>query len=358
MKKGQDGQRITETGVRPEQEKKDDRTGKPLLMKELNASLLMEALEKQKEATRVELSAMTKISQPTVNMLIGQLVEEGTVVSCGIGQSTGGRRAELFALNRKRAAIAVILVKRSGFEYAVTDLELTEEFRGRISCTPTASYTKQLSETIRSLLDRNPKIQALAVGVPGAVLETGEVFSVPQIPEWEHFMLKEYLEREHGLKVTVMNDINATAIGYLAVTKDIRDMVYLYAEEQGLGAGIVIGGKLHPGFGSFAGEAGFMQVGGKGSLEAQLAVADDAQRSGILTKIVVNIICIVNPERIMLGGSGMSKECAAAIKKGCLAVLPKQAVPEFDVMENVEEYYKKGLCTRGRELLDRRIHIV
>ncbi len=334
------------------------RTGKPELMKELNRSLIIEALEKCREATRVELSEKTGISQPTVNLLIRRMLEEQTVISLGAGESTGGRRAELFALNEKRAAIAAVLVREGGLEYAVTDLELEEEARGKLLHAAEASYTEELCAVIRKLLTATPRIKALVVGVPGAVSQEGQVFAVPQIPEWEQFFLKEYLEREFSLAVDVMNDINATASGYFAFTRDAGDMVYLHAENCGLGAGILIGGNLHPGFRSFAGEAGYMQLGQTGSLEELLASADSGQRCTILTRIVINMICILNPKRLMLGGGDFSVETAEAIREGCRAVLPEQVLPEFGVINDGDGYYLRGLCTRGRELLNQTIRVV
>ncbi|MDE7238248.1 MAG: winged helix-turn-helix domain-containing protein, partial [Lachnospiraceae bacterium] len=106
-----------------------ERTGKPALMKELNIGLIMDALQNKGRATRVELAALTNLSQPTVNMLIGELVKEQAVISLGIAESTGGRRAELFALNSKRAALAAVLIKKDVIEAVVTDLELHVELR-------------------------------------------------------------------------------------------------------------------------------------------------------------------------------------------------------------------------------------
>lgn len=347
----------TKTEELCEQAEKSERTGKPELMKELNISLLMEALEKKKEATRVELSDITKISQPTVNHLVKRLTEEGIVRSLGSRASTGGRKAEVFALNGKYAEIAVILAAEGGFGYVVTDLELGWEQHGNRPCKKGTSHTEGLCDLVRSLLSERPKIRALVVGVPGAVSESGEIFAISQIPEWEHFRLKEYLEKEFSLFTEVLNDINAITSGYFISAGKIQDMIYLHVSGGGLGAGVIIDGKLHTGFRSFAGEAGYMQIGQRRSLEECLASADAEQKSGILANIVVNSICVLNPECLMFGGPDMSKEMVERIKEKCLALLPQEVLPAFDRIEDSRKYYVKGLSMRGRELLRKRVQI-
>ena len=54
--------------------RKKELTGKPAVMKEINISLIVDALQTLGSASRVELCNYTKISQPTVNQLIREPV--------------------------------------------------------------------------------------------------------------------------------------------------------------------------------------------------------------------------------------------------------------------------------------------
>ncbi|MCM1105287.1 MAG: ROK family transcriptional regulator [Clostridium sp.] len=398
-----------------------ERTGKPALMKELNIGLIMDALQSKGQATRVELAALTKLSQPTVNMLIGELVKEQAVVSLGIAASTGGRRAELFAPNSKRAALAAVLIKTDVIEAVVTDLELHTELHEKRRRVKGVDCTEELVALLSALFEKRTKIRALCVGVPGSVSADGEVFAVPAIPEWEHFRLKAYLESRFSVSVCVMNDMNAIAAGYLLGTKKhVQNFVYLHAEGVGMGAGIVIGGKLYSGFRSFAGEVGSMllgtaeadagqkeafgteksasdavretsgvgesiadaarEVSGVGesiasavretpdmsesaslrgcSVEGRmLAAADRQSRAAILTSTVVNLICVLNPEEILFGGD-ITEELMRDICRGCRAYLPESVLPSCRVVTNYMEDYFDGLCRQGREMLSRHIRVV
>lgn len=384
-----------------------ERTGKPALMKELNIGLIMDALQSKGQATRVELAALTKLSQPTVNMLIGELVKEQAVVSLGIAASTGGRRAELFAPNSKRAALAAVLIKTDVIEAVVADLELHTELHEKRRRAEGADCTEELVALLSVLFEKRTKICAICVGVPGSVSADGEVFAIPSVPEWEHVGLKAYLENKFSVPVCVMNDMNAIAAGYLLGTKKhVQNFVYLHAEGVGMGAGIVIGGKLYSGFRSFAGEVGSMLLGtaeaGAGQKEAfgtgksasdaaweasgmgegiadaaqetpdmnesaslrgcsvegrMLAAADRQSRAAILTSTVVNLICVLNPEEILFGGD-ITEEMMQDIYEGCRAYLPESVLPHCRVVTNYMEDYFDGLCRQGREMLSRHIRVI
>lgn len=114
----------------------------------------------------------------------------------------------------------------------------------------------QMRQATRVELARRTGISQPTVNVLiKEMTEQGEVFAIPQIPEWEHFGLQAYLEKACSRKVMVRNDINAVAMGYLA------------------------GERMN---GSCTG-------------------ADAAKRETILSKVLVNFICILNPEKIVLG---------------------------------------------------------
>ena len=376
------------------------RTGKPALLKELNIGLIMDALQKKGQATRVELAALTNLSQPTVNLLIGELVKEQTVLSLGIAESTGGRRAEVFALNAKRAALAAIVIRQDRIEAVVTDLDLHSELHEQRLRSEGTSCTEELFSLLYLLFERRPEIRAVCVGVPGSVSAEGEVFSIPMIPEWEHFALKDELESRFPVLVCVMNDMNAIAAGYLPDRAErekehVKNFVYLHAEGAGMGAGIVIDGRLYSGFRSFAGEVGSMMLGtvektaevtkraevakaadNRGGREEQKAkisaetaynevsvegymrnAADHRQRIAILTAAAVNLICVLNPEEILFGGE-VTMEAAAEIFEGCRAYLPETVLPRFQVISDYQKDYFNGLCRQGRELLSRHIQVV
>lgn len=360
-------------------ESKKEITGKPTVIKEVNIGLLKDALADLGQATRVELAKRTGISQPTVNVLMKEMVEKKIVLNLGVADSTGGRRAEVYTLNLKRKHIASIIIKQDSLEYCIFDLELHQEAEGKLSLKENITYTEFLTELLKKLLDATDDIKAITVGVPGAVSKEGNIFAIPQIPEWEQFDLKTYLEEKTGCDVVVVNDINAVAMGYLKAEKgkasqeDVKELVYLHVGEKGLGAGIMIDGKLHCGCNSFAGEVGYMQVA-EDSIEGQLSREEKLQteselsgegglsmkgctgRAKLFAKVITNIICVLDPQKIVLGGR-VTRELSEKIQDECRRHLPLKNLPEFTVIGDNTAYYFMGLGTMGQELLDHQLRL-
>ena len=208
--------------------KDNEITGKPTVLKELNIGLIKAALGEHGQATRVEIAKLTGISQPTVNLLIKELIENETVLNLGTAPSTGGRRAEVYTLNQKKSAIALVAVKGGFFEISVVDMELHEEQYDRIERKKEETCDEQLTQILDQLVQENQSIGAISVGVQGAVTNLGSVFAVPSVPEWENYPLRAALEERFSLPVKVTNDINAVAAGYQSMHPKTENMIYLY----------------------------------------------------------------------------------------------------------------------------------
>lgn len=339
--------------------RKKELTGKPTVMKEVNISLIMDALRTLGSASRVELCNYTKISQPTVNQLIRELMADNIVLSLGNADSTGGRKAEVFTLNSKRSAIACITATMDDFTCSITDMDLIEEFSFICRHQDNASYTEELCTVIEKLLKETPDIGAISIGLPGAVSEKGIVYAISQIPEWEDQDLGAILRKKFPLPISVINDINATALGYLKIDEsDCQNLIYLQMNGTGLGAGIIIGRRLYPGFASFAGEAGYMQIGNRQSVESQLLCAETAKKADLLSQIVINMICLLNPDKIVIGGAEITDRFMSIIEAACEEALPHSVLPVLSGTSSSTECYRKGLADRGFSLLDKGVHLL
>jgi glucokinase len=119
-----------------------------------------------------------------------------------------------------------------------------------------ATVLQEISETIAAVFDK--KVAGIGIGVPSLVdVEKGIVYTVENIPSWKEVPLKEILERTFQVPVYVNNDANCFALGelYFGAGRGYRDLVGMVLG-TGLGAGIVINGKLYCGQNCGAGEIG------------------------------------------------------------------------------------------------------
>jgi len=101
-------------------------------------------------------------------------------------------------------------------------------------------------------------VSGIGFCVPSVVdVDSGVVYSVANIPSWREVPLKEELERRYGVRSFINNDANAFAIGelYFGKGRGYRNLVGIVIG-TGLGAGVVINGRLYSGTNCGAGEIG------------------------------------------------------------------------------------------------------
>jgi glucokinase len=114
----------------------------------------------------------------------------------------------------------------------------------------------QLKAMIRQLM--GPSVESIGIGVPSVVdVEKGIVYDVCNIPSWKEVHLKDILEAEFKVPVAVNNDCNCFALGeyHFGEGANCKNIVCL-ALGTGVGAGIIIDGKLYVGNNAGAGEIG------------------------------------------------------------------------------------------------------
>lgn len=115
---------------------------------------------------------------------------------------------------------------------------------------------QEIRATISAVLDR--RVRSIGIGVPSLVdVDKGIVYTVGNIPSWQKVPLKKILEKSFGIPVHVNNDANCFALGefYFGAGRGCQHLVGIILG-TGLGAGIIINGKLYCGRSCGAGEIG------------------------------------------------------------------------------------------------------
>lgn len=121
-----------------------------------------------------------------------------------------------------------------------------------------SSTLSQLMELIRPLT-KYP-VEGIGIGVPSVVnVDTGMVYNVMNIPSWEEVALRDIVEREFNLPVSINNDVNCFILGEhrFGLARQFKSVVGM-AVGTGLGSGIIIDNKLYSGNNCGAGEIGML----------------------------------------------------------------------------------------------------
>ncbi len=177
---------------------------------------------------------------------------------------------------------------------------------------------------------RTPDAKAIGIAFPSIMdIDHGIVYDVQNIPAWKEVHLKDILEKHFNMPVRINNDANCFALGeyYFGQSKKYPNLVGLIVG-TGLGAGIVIDGKIYSGANGGAGEFGMTPYRDKnleyycsgqffvnhGNMEgaklAQLAEEGDKEAQAVFNvfghhfaQAIKTIQYAIDPDIIILGGS-------------------------------------------------------
>jgi predicted NBD/HSP70 family sugar kinase len=176
-------------------------------------------------------------------------------------------------------------------------------------------------------------VLGLGVAVPGPLDHRGGVLHrVTGFPQWDGFPLRDALSARTGLPVVVDKDTNAAALGLALRADGPGDFAYLHLG-TGLGAGLVLGGAVHRGARTGAGEFGHQTVlldgplcscGGRGCIEALCLAAvsggDAAEAARVLGTGAANLVGLLDIDRVVLGGRTVDADPDAYVR-GVRAVI-------------------------------------
>lgn len=266
----------------------------------------------------------------------------------------------------------------------------------------TRACVREMTAVIRELSEwagrRKFSVLAIGVGIPGAVDSIqGAVPRSPHLKGWKGLKLARILNEEFRVPVFLANDANAAAVAekVFGQARKCRNFVYMTVS-TGIGGGIVVEGRLLEGASFVAGEIGHMTIvprgnlckcGNAGCLEAYASgtaigraaesliaqgkksslakilkeqgrvTAQDAglaaiggdslsiqvyQDAGFYLGLgIANLLNILNPELILLGG-GVWKSAPPQFRKAMMKSCREHAWPEAMKKVRIKRSKLKG----------------
>ncbi|WP_349239655.1 ROK family transcriptional regulator [Streptomyces sp. CC208A] len=223
-------------------------------------------LLRQGPLTRPEISRLTGLSKPTASQVLARLEEAGLVVGNGLRTGLPGRVPETYRVNPAAGFVAAVDVTPEWI--AVRAADITGAVLGEAEAPVPAEPSREaLVEALRTALGRVPTPRPpmrVVIGVQGAVdPTTGRLAYAGEesMAAWLFPGVERTLGAALGLPVRIENDVSLAAVAERAQAPDRPDFVLLRADE-GLGAALVIGGRLHRGYFGGAGEVGYLPLPG------------------------------------------------------------------------------------------------
>ncbi|MFG2144984.1 ROK family transcriptional regulator [Streptomyces sp. NPDC048696] len=245
--------------------------GTPRVLRAMNDRAALDLLLEHGPLSRTRIGKLTGLSKPTASQLLARLEAAGLVVATGTTEGRPGPNAQLYTVNARAAHVAGLDVTPQRIRAAVADV--TGKVVGECEVrTPGRRGAESVVRQVTDALDGAVKAAALVradlhrvvIGTPGAFDPgTGRLRYASHLPGWHSPALLDELAAALPMPVEYENDVNLAAVAEqrLGAARGHDDFVLLW-NEGGLGAALVMGGRLHRGFTGGAGEVGFLPVPG------------------------------------------------------------------------------------------------
>lgn len=217
------------------------------------------------------LSKILKISLPTCLSLLNDLVLLGYIKNIGVGESSGGRKPNLYGLTEDRFYVISCDIARYSANMSIFD-------SGNKFVTPLINIDTHIDDpelvsklyvTAHRLMDENnipnEKVFGIGVDMPGLIdSKAGVNFTIKDL---KFQNISRDLKKKFNKLVYIDNDARMHAYGefIFGAAKDFMDAIIIHWS-WGLGLGIFINGQLYSGNNGFAGELAHIQIVENGDL--------------------------------------------------------------------------------------------
>ncbi|HLO32278.1 MAG TPA: ROK family transcriptional regulator [Anaerolineales bacterium] len=291
--------------------------------KQHNQDLVLKTFFENELISRAEIARVTKLTPATVSDMVATLIEEGLVKEAGYGASIGGRSPILLNLAADSRYLIGLNLAQDKFIAAVVNLrgEIKDTFEAPVSSNNSEQALQMVYQILDQVIEKGwAPIVGIGVGTPGLVnTSEGVVVSAVNL-NWHDLPLARLLESRYHLPVSVLNDSQATAIGEFVYNGNYKSDGNLIVVNvgYGIGAGILINGRIFQGDGGAAGEIGHVvaqengiacRCGRRGCLETVASTRAVIQRAQALAPEYAGSTLAADPQNITL----------ESLKAACLA---------------------------------------
>ncbi len=295
-----------------------------------NLSDILQVLRNKGTCSLSELSQNTDGGLTTVKKCVAQAIDYGMAIEGNIAESTGGRKARQYLINREYQYYFIAIVDNNNLIIKVFDFAINcvEDYQKSFEMN---LFFSALNEEIEKQA-RKYTIGTIGISLP-CVVKNGVVLDWYYNPEMVGFDIKNKLEEKYKANVVVQNDMKLTALGVFNTDEiNAKNIVTMQFGHNGVGMAGIVNGHLIEGSTGFAGEVGYINDLRKNIMGVSYPA-----------KIVRNAIVFFNPEIIVFYKSKRQNDFMRIFDIATNG-LPVYAIPEFKVSEDYIEDIISGIA--------------
>jgi len=232
-----------------------------------NKKYILRTIYNEEGISRNELAAKSGLSLITVSKFVSELISDGIVEEYGTLESTGGRRSSMLRVNPNCAYIIGIDIGAHSTKIGVVQIngELVEKELVESNNMPAQGISlEELCAKIENIIEKYgfDRLLGIGVGISGMVdPDGGKVIFCPNISGWDGVNVCEILKKRFSVPVFLDTSFRCMALAeqWFGIGKGIKNQIFI-SIGYSIGAGIIIDSKIFRGNGGFSGELGHVQV--------------------------------------------------------------------------------------------------
>jgi N-acetylglucosamine repressor len=235
--------------------------------KEINRQIVLNLVREYQPISRADLARRMEVARAIVSPLVNELIEAGLIYEGAPGTSRRGRKPTLLHVRAHDRLAVAIDVRRSETHLMLADFSgesLGEE------AIPTPDTPAELIDTlaarVKALLQEHAaagSCQGIGLAVPGMVDHvSGRLLNAPALG-WRDVDLRGALEQAAGIPVHIERDAVACAYAQMWMGEGSGEQLDSFAYltiSDGVGAGLVMNGRVVRGHRDAAGEFGHVPL--------------------------------------------------------------------------------------------------
>lgn len=241
--------------------------GNSSYIKQLNRQSVLTLIRKRGGVTRPIIARESGLTTSAVAEITKSLLQEGLILEGDTLESTGGRPSKNLLINKSARYAIGCDFDNNQVTTVMLDFtgQVVRQERRDYEITSPESIMEGICDGITKIIDachlERRQILGIGISVPGLVnSRTGDVYFLTHY-NMENVALHEYIQKRTGLPVYVLNDANAAALAEYSTGagQQCKNMICVICR-RGIGAGIILEGKLFQGTNGVAGEIGHQTV--------------------------------------------------------------------------------------------------
>lgn len=255
-------------------------TGDAKTLKELNKKAIFEFVRSYEYISQPELSQLTGLTPATILSILDELKQEQLIIELepgfrpdGIART--GRPAKYFSINSDGGCVLGISVYKESCSFSVINYAAEQKYTTQLVLPKDTKPLSGLTAITNEIINLREKhdFSHVSLAVPGIIDMHTDI-----IIHGESFLVGlpicQYINEQCDIPVSLVhNTLALTKYEYIyGESNDTKNLIYILVDE-GIGAGMILNGKLFSGSQGIAGEIGnnYVNISGRQKLLNQVS---------------------------------------------------------------------------------------